>query len=103
MKSIKQRNNLEKRGGKTMKMVGKIFVLLVILIGGFTMSVTAEEDYGIGNKKPIPRSVYWGDTHLHTSFSPDANLTGNVKLGPAEARLRPMSSHAEARSRPTTE
>jgi hypothetical protein len=44
-----------------------------------------KDDYGPGNKKPIPRNVYWGDTHLHTSFSPDASLTGNIKLGPAEA------------------
>ncbi len=42
-------------------------------------------DYGAGSKQPIPRTVYWGDTHLHTSFSPDASLAGNVKLSPAEA------------------
>ncbi len=29
-----------------------------------------------------PRNVYWGDTHLHTTYSPDAGLTGNVRLGP---------------------
>ena len=28
--------------------------------------------------------VYWGDTHLHTSFSTDAGMVGN-KLGPEEA------------------
>jgi len=32
-----------------------------------------------------PRNVYWGDTHLHTKYSPDANLTGNEALGPADA------------------
>ena len=42
-------------------------------------------DYGVGDKTPIPRQVFWGDTHLHTSFSPDASLTGNVNLSPAEA------------------
>lgn len=47
----------------------------------------AEEtaDYGVGLKPPIPRQVFWGDTHLHTSYSPDASLTGNVRLAPAEA------------------
>lgn len=68
-----------------MKIMETTLALFVILIGGFTMTAAAEDDYGIGNTKPIPRSVYWGDTHLHTSFSPDANLTGNVRLGPAEA------------------
>jgi len=33
----------------------------------------------------IPRNLYWGDTHLHTNLSPDANLQGNTKLGPADA------------------
>ena len=28
--------------------------------------------------------VYWGDTHLHTSYSTDAGMFGN-KLGPEEA------------------
>ena len=32
----------------------------------------------------IPDRVLWGDTHLHTSFSPDAGLTGTT-LGPEDA------------------
>ncbi len=60
-------------------------VMVVALIGGLISPTIAQEDYGIGNDEPIPRRVYWGDTHLHTSFSPDANVTGNVKLGPTEA------------------
>ena len=32
----------------------------------------------------IPDRVLWGDTHLHTSLSPDAGLTGTT-LGPDEA------------------
>ena len=28
--------------------------------------------------------VYWGDTHLHTSYSTDAGMLGNT-LGPEEA------------------
>ncbi|MEJ2136494.1 MAG: DUF3604 domain-containing protein [Desulfofustis sp.] len=31
-----------------------------------------------------PQRVYWGDTHLHTSYSTDAGMIGN-KLGPDEA------------------
>jgi hypothetical protein len=29
--------------------------------------------------------IYWGDTHLHTNYSFDASLTGNVRLDPEEA------------------
>ena len=64
--------------------------LSVLLVAVIVAPALAEEgvkdaDYGPGKKKPIPRRVFWGDTHLHTSFSPDAGLAGNVKLGPAEA------------------
>ena len=31
-----------------------------------------------------PRQVFWGDTHLHTSYSTDAGMIGN-RLGPEEA------------------
>jgi plasmid maintenance system killer protein len=29
--------------------------------------------------------VYWGDTHVHSAFSMDANIVGNTRLGPAAA------------------
>jgi hypothetical protein len=32
----------------------------------------------------LAEGVYWGDTHLHTSYSTDAGMMGN-KLGPEEA------------------
>jgi hypothetical protein len=32
-----------------------------------------------------PANVYWGDTHLHTANSADANMMGALRLGPAEA------------------
>ena len=46
----------------------------------------------INNKRPyspyaggaVPNKVYWGDTHLHTSFSMDAGAFGN-RLGPEDA------------------
>ncbi|NKB35632.1 MAG: DUF3604 domain-containing protein [Gammaproteobacteria bacterium] len=33
---------------------------------------------------PVTR-LFWGDTHLHTSYSPDASLNGNTQIGPEEA------------------
>ncbi len=35
--------------------------------------------------KTIPQQVFWGDTHLHSSMSLDANSAGNERLSPAEA------------------
>ena len=32
----------------------------------------------------FPQRVFWGDTHVHTSFSTDAGMVGN-RLGPEEA------------------
>jgi hypothetical protein len=36
-------------------------------------------------ERDLPREVYWGDTHLHTSLSLDANLYGVTDLGPEDA------------------
>jgi len=51
----------------------------------------AEEDINIGKKEyspylyqNYPNRVFWGDTHLHTSYSTDAGMIGN-RLGPDEA------------------
>ena len=33
----------------------------------------------------FPQLVFWGDTHLHTTYSPDAGMVGNFNLGPADA------------------
>ena len=76
-----------------MKKVSLYILVVMVLFGLIVLSVSAvpaiaadaESEYGIGHIKPIPRRVFWGDTHLHTSFSPDANLTGNVSLHPADA------------------
>ena len=41
-------------------------------------------DYSPYPKKNFPNRVYFGDTHLHTSYSTDAGMVGNT-LGPEEA------------------
>jgi len=50
-----------------------------------------EADISIGKKEyspylyqAYPNRVFWGDTHLHTSYSTDAGMVGNT-LGPEEA------------------
>ena len=41
-------------------------------------------DYSPYPTKNFPNRVYFGDTHLHTSYSTDAGMIGNI-LGPEEA------------------
>ena len=50
-----------------------------------------EEDIKIGEReyspylnRGYPQRVFWGDTHVHTSYSTDAGMLGN-RLGPQEA------------------
>lgn len=35
--------------------------------------------------KSFPQRVFWGDTHLHTTYSADAGMVGNFNLGPSDA------------------
>ena len=46
--------------------------------------MTGEHDYSPYPEKSFPNRVYFGDTHLHTSYSTDAGMVGNT-LGPEEA------------------
>ena len=41
-------------------------------------------EYSPYPEKNFPNRVYFGDTHLHTSYSTDAGMVGN-RLGPEEA------------------
>ena len=43
------------------------------------------ESYSPYPEQDFARQVYWGDTHLHTMLSPDANLFGNRQLTPDDA------------------
>ena len=42
------------------------------------------DNYSPYNEK-IPQRVFWGDTHLHSAMSVDANSAGNENLTPAQA------------------
>jgi hypothetical protein len=43
-----------------------------------------EKEYSPFLNDGYPQRVFWGDTHLHTSYSTDAGMIGN-RLGPEEA------------------
>jgi hypothetical protein len=53
----------------------------------FTLSQPGapEIEYSPHINKSFPQQVFWGDTHLHTTYSPDAGMVGNFNLGPADA------------------
>ncbi|MCX2982263.1 DUF3604 domain-containing protein [Halieaceae bacterium IMCC14734] len=48
-----------------------------LLVNASEYSPYVDEDF--------PRNLYWGDTHLHSSFSMDASIMGNAALPPAAA------------------
>jgi hypothetical protein len=41
---------------------------------------TVDVEYSPFINKAFPQDVYWGDTHLHTTYSPDAGMVGNFNL-----------------------
>jgi hypothetical protein len=79
----------------------KLLIVLSIAILS-TSSVYAQEhatptkSYSPYAGSDQPRNVYWGDTHLHTTYSPDAGLTGNEKLTPADAYRFARGEEVEA-------
>lgn len=69
-----------------------IFCGAVVSAQTYSGDVAIEaDDVKLGQKhyspfvdQSFPNRVFWGDTHLHTSYSTDAGMIGNV-LGPDEA------------------
>ena len=60
-----------------------VWAALALLSG--TAVTSAEENYSPYAGDRPPDNVYWGDTHVHSSWSPDAGGSGNERLSPADA------------------
>ena len=70
-----------------MKVIKLKKMLHILTIGylTFASSVYAENSYSPYVDQDYPSNVYWGDTHLHTNLSVDANGMGNKALTPDDA------------------
>jgi hypothetical protein len=60
--------------------------LLPIKARAFGASLVLLAGSAVAESLSVPATqLFWGDTHLHTSYSPDASMNGNFRIGPAEA------------------
>jgi hypothetical protein len=76
------------------KLLVTTVALLALNVGAANAQETKSYSPYAGSEQP--RNVYFGDTHLHTTYSPDAGLTGNVKLTPADAYKFARGDEVEA-------
>ena len=69
------------------KQISHIYVTSILLCMFLTVieKAEAEKNYSPSINQTYPDNVYWGDTHLHTNMSIDANGMANKALGPDEA------------------
>ena len=60
---------------------------LLLTLAACTLAIAASEaaEYSPHAHEDLPNRIYWGDTHVHSSFSMDANSMGNTRLSPADA------------------
>jgi len=58
---------------------------LALLVVARAPARAGEASYSPDAGKDHPQHVYWGDTHLHTSYSADATMFGTLRLEPREA------------------
>jgi hypothetical protein len=68
-------------------LVSKAFICVMACALMFvSTSIRANEDrhYSPWVNDDYPKQVYFGDTHLHTSYSTDAGMIANT-LGPSDA------------------
>jgi len=65
----------------------RLIALVLILVGLLIAPAiaAAADSYSPYADVDYPTNVYWGDTHVHSSWSPDAGGAGNEKLSPIDA------------------
>lgn len=72
----------------------------IALASASSIAYTYDKSYSPYANRDFPENLYWGDTHVHTSLSFDANLSGNYKIGPEEAyrlaRGETITDHQDA-------
>ncbi|MGB0618771.1 MAG: DUF3604 domain-containing protein [Myxococcota bacterium] len=72
-----------------------VHALVVLLL--FAASLAQAENYSPYAGDDFPRNVYFGDTHVHSSWSADAGNMGNRRIGPDEvyrfARGEAVTAH----------
>ncbi|MBB82270.1 MAG: hypothetical protein CL931_00485 [Deltaproteobacteria bacterium] len=61
------------------------FASAVVTLLTAVLTQAAETDFAPAAGDDFPTEVFWGDTHVHSSFSVDANSMGNTRLSPADA------------------
>ncbi len=89
-----EKTNHEKKDSNLCKLLLAVVAITALTLPGVVLAQDVpvreatvkvpEKHYSPYVGRNIPDRVLWGDTHLHTSLSPDAGLTGTT-LGPDEA------------------
>ena len=71
---------------KIMKTTFTLCILFALTPAAFAQdNAESAQSYSPYTSADYAKNVYFGDTHLHTSYSPDAGLLGNQMVGPTEA------------------
>ncbi len=84
MALAREKRALMRRGGGPIRM-GALRLLVAAVVTAVTGAAQSDTPYSPYAGRDYPTNVYWGDTHLHTTNSPDAWSFGNRILTPDEA------------------